>query len=321
MRVANNQEVHQLYDQASETYRTLEDRLQQADTPQELVDISNDLDVAIWQLDCAEAVLDGKPKPPKPEQKILEPPAPAPGDRVTIPAPRPDYQRRPSRRSSYMGPGMMDILIGVAGQVLAGGSTGRRRRRSWLDGWFVRHRATPADSTPAARSGGGGVIPGPGSPVRRSSPRSSARRSSGGPSWVAGDAGIVRLSELVQGRWQTSTIRNTEQRKETNELSKAPVGLHHDAVQGRRREVDEARGRDRAGDQRGPEAGPGAAQPGCQGSRPSHTARVEDGERRRRCRRGPGDGQAGDPQGRGSQDRGRRRGPGRSGRRQLSRSP
>ena len=180
VRVADNQEVHQLYDQASETYRTLEDRLQQADTPQELVDISNDLDVAIWQLDCAEAVLDGKPKPPKPEQKILEPPAPAPGDRVTIPAPRPDYQRRPSRRSSYMGSGMMDILIGVAGQVLTGGSTGRGR--GGLGSMGGLFGTSNRRNSPPRSGGGGGVIPGPGSPVRRSSPRSSARRSSGGRS-------------------------------------------------------------------------------------------------------------------------------------------
>ncbi len=127
VRVANNDEVHEYYNQASETYRTLGDRLQAADRPQELLDISNDLDVAIWQLDCAEAVLDGKPKPPKPEPKRMEPAQPTSTDRVTIPAPRPDYQRRSARRSSYMGPGVMEILIGVAGQVLAGGAAASRR--------------------------------------------------------------------------------------------------------------------------------------------------------------------------------------------------
>ena len=126
VRVANNDVVDEYYNLASETYRTLGDRLQKADTPQELLGISNDLDVAIWQLDSAEAVLDGKPIPQKPEPRSLETAQPTTsGDRVTIPPQRTDYQRRPGRRSSYMGSGMMDILIGVAGQVLAGGA-GRR---------------------------------------------------------------------------------------------------------------------------------------------------------------------------------------------------
>jgi hypothetical protein len=174
VRVANNDEVHEYYNQASETYRTLGDRLQAADRPQELLDISNDLDVAIWQLDCAEAVLDGKPKPPKPQPKRMEPTQPTSTDRVTIPAPRPDYQRRSARRSSYMGPGVMEILIGVAGQVLAGGATSRR------SGGLLRTRSSSRrSSTPTARSGGG-VVPGPGSPVRRSSSRRTTPRRSGG---------------------------------------------------------------------------------------------------------------------------------------------
>jgi hypothetical protein len=178
VRVANNPEVHDYYNQASETYRELGDRLQQADTPAELLDISNDLDLAIWQLDCAEALLDGKPKPPEPEPKSIEQPQPEPDGRVTIPAPRPDYQRRSSRRSSYMGPGMMDILIGVAGQVLAGGGTSRGRSGG-LGGLLGTRSSTRRSSTPTARSGGG-VIPGPGSPVPRSSTRRTTRRRSGG---------------------------------------------------------------------------------------------------------------------------------------------
>ncbi len=178
VRVADNAEVHDNYNKASDTYRELGDRLQQADTPAALLDISNDLDVAIWQLDCAEALLDGKPKPPKPEPKQIEQPQPAPDGRVTIPAPRPDYQRRPSRRSSYMGPGMMEILIGVAGQVLAGGGA-RRRNSGGLGGLFGTRSGSRRSSTPTTRSGGG-VIPGPGSPVSRSTPRRTTRRRSGG---------------------------------------------------------------------------------------------------------------------------------------------
>ncbi|MDJ0496936.1 MAG: hypothetical protein QNJ89_03845 [Acidimicrobiia bacterium] len=181
VRVAGNAEVDRFYGEASDTYRTVTERLQQADSPQELLEISNDLDVAIWQLDCAEAVLDGKPKPSRPEAKRLEPER-RPDERVTIPPPRPDYQRRPSRRSSYLGPGMLEILIGVAGQVLAGG---RRGRGGGFGSVFGRPASrSPRSSTPQAR-GGGGVVPGPGSLVhrrssRRSSSRSSSRRRSGG---------------------------------------------------------------------------------------------------------------------------------------------
>lgn len=182
VRVANNAEVDGFYNEASETYRTVTDRLHKVDSPQELLEISNELDVATWQLDCAEAVLDGKSKPPRPEAKRLEPER-RPDDRVTIPAPRPDYQRRPSRRSSYLEPGMLEILIGVAGQVLAGG---RRGRGGGLGSVFGRPSSrSQRSSTPQAR-GGGGVVPGPGSPVegrtssRRSASRSSSQRRSGG---------------------------------------------------------------------------------------------------------------------------------------------
>jgi hypothetical protein len=171
VRVANNAEIDEFYNAASATYRTITERLQQAETPAALVDLSNDLDVAIWQLDCAEALLDGKPKPPRPERKEFEP-APA-GDRVTIPAPRDDYQRRPGRRSSYMGPGLAEILIGVAGQVLVGGGRGRRGGFGGSLGSMMRGRPARRDA-PQAR--GGGVVPGPGS----SAPRSSRRTRSGG---------------------------------------------------------------------------------------------------------------------------------------------
>jgi hypothetical protein len=180
VRVADNAEVHTLYNEASETYRTLTERLQAADNPQELLAISNELDLAIWKLDCAEAVLDGKPKPARPEPKRLEPEPSR--DRVTVPPPRPDYQRRPSRRSSYLGPGMLEILIGVAGQVLAGGSRGSRSASGGLGSIFGR--STARRSQPPSASGGGGIIPGPGSRVRRRSStrstRSSSRRRSGG---------------------------------------------------------------------------------------------------------------------------------------------
>ncbi len=174
VRVANNDEVDKFYNDAGETYRNVTESLQTSETPQHLLELSNDLDVAIWQLDCAEAVLDGKPKPPRPEEKKLEAPQ-SPSDRVTVPSPRPDYQRRPSRRSSYLGPGMLEMLIGVAGQVLVGSRRGRGRGGGSM---FGRSPQPRRDSKPTAKSGGG-IIPGPGSKVPR---RRSTRRSSGSTS-------------------------------------------------------------------------------------------------------------------------------------------
>lgn len=178
VRVANNTEVDRYYNEASETYRNVTERLQKADSPQHILDISNDLDVAIWQLDCAEAVLDGKSKPPRPEPKRMEPERRPSSDRVTVPSPRPDYQRRPSRRSSYLGPGMLEMLIGVAGQVLAGGR-GSRGGRGGLGSLLRRSSPTGGSRAdgPSARSGGG-VVPGPGSRVQRRSSSTRSTRSS-----------------------------------------------------------------------------------------------------------------------------------------------
>ncbi len=165
VRVADNREADQFYNEASETYRTVTEQLPNAESPQQLLELSNDLDVAIWQLDSAEALLDGKPKPPRPEPKRLEPVARPSQDRVTTPAPRPDYQRRPSRRSSYLGPGMMEILIGVTGQVLGGG--GRNTRRGRIGS--IGRRSSPVARRSTRRS-----------TTRRSPSRTTRRRSGGG---------------------------------------------------------------------------------------------------------------------------------------------
>ena len=180
VRVANIDEVDEFYNNAGETYRDVTERLQTVETPQDLLEISKELDGAIWQLDCAEALLDGKSTPPRPEPKKLEVP-PHPDDRVAVPAPKYDYQRRPSRRSSYLGPGMMEILIGVAGQVLVGG--GRRRRRSGgLGSMFGGSSSSRRSSTPTTKSGGG-IVAGPGSTASR---RSGTRQSTGSSSRRSG---------------------------------------------------------------------------------------------------------------------------------------
>jgi hypothetical protein len=174
VRGANNAAVDALFDEAGVTYRTASDELAAADSPRELLDLSNQVDLAVWQLDSCEAILDGKEAPPKPEPKKLAPP---PQPEPSQPAPQggsagsslppqpsyPQYQRRSSRRSSGLSPGMLDMLIGLG----AGAMMGRRRRTS-RSGW----------SSSGSRSIGS-VVPGTSSRGRSSRRRSSSGRSRG----------------------------------------------------------------------------------------------------------------------------------------------
>lgn len=173
VRGADNPEVDEIFNQAGETYRSATDELPTVDTPAGLLDISNRLDTAIWQLDVVEAILDDKPRPTRPEPKRLaSPSAPPPGPTPSIPAP--SYSRRSTRRSSYLGPGMMDLLVGVAGQVLAGGGGRPRSRMGSIT------RRAPVRTPRRRRRSGGGMTPGP----RSRSPRGSS--SSGGSRRIRG---------------------------------------------------------------------------------------------------------------------------------------
>ncbi|MCP3973328.1 MAG: hypothetical protein GY720_02410, partial [bacterium] len=133
VRVADNDRADRFYQQASRAYNDVSEVLPETKTAQGLLDLSNKLDAAIWQLDSAEAILDNNPLPERPEPKRLEP-APTPGrtpDRTTAPPPRAtvpgpsSYQRRPTRKSSPGGGGLMDLLIMVGGAVASG-----RRKQS-----------------------------------------------------------------------------------------------------------------------------------------------------------------------------------------------
>ena len=172
VRVADNNRADDFYQTASQTYSAVIESFEDAHDPQPLIALSVRLDEAIWQLDAAEAILDGKPVPPKPEPPspvILD--RPAPQSR----APAPGYGRRSTRRSSPIGPGMMDLLIGVAGSVLAG--SGRRSRGSG-GGLFGGRRTSR--TTRSSRSSRSSPIPGPGSRGRSNSPpRKTTRQRTG----------------------------------------------------------------------------------------------------------------------------------------------
>ena len=66
-----------LYKSATEAYSKALKEYDRAETPSQLMATAEDLDQAIWQLDSVEALLDGKPAPPKPEKpKLPQPTAP-----------------------------------------------------------------------------------------------------------------------------------------------------------------------------------------------------------------------------------------------------
>ncbi len=135
VRASGNADASAGYRAAGATYNEVTEAYPGVTTPQGLLDLSNRLDEAIWQLDSAEAILDGKPPPPRPQAQVLPEKVPAPDvagdgareggslpprpDYADGPPPRPEYERRDSRRSSYGGGGLLQILIGLGGMLMS----------------------------------------------------------------------------------------------------------------------------------------------------------------------------------------------------------
>lgn len=158
VRVADNASADRFYNEAGDTYRAVSDAFAAATSPAELIDLSNRLDVAIWQLDTAEAILDGSDLPPRPEPRRLEP-EPAPTRSIdTSRLPAPSYTRRSTRRSSYgAGSSMMDTLLQLGMAYAAGRSSGRRTRSGGgglggLLGGIGAGRSTGSSSRSTSRS-------------------------------------------------------------------------------------------------------------------------------------------------------------------------
>lgn len=120
---AGNAEAQGRYQRAAATYEEAVGAAERAQTPAELLALSTKLDEAIWELDCAEAILDGKPLPPKPE-----PPAPpteaAPAPPRERPIPGTDYVRRTGRRSTPIGSDITQTLLTM---MAMGAMSGGRR--------------------------------------------------------------------------------------------------------------------------------------------------------------------------------------------------
>lgn len=130
--LSGNVEAKAHYKRASATYTETLAKTEGSPTAQEMVGVIHQLDIAIWELDAAEALLDGKPVPEKP--KPPEPkPAPSKG-RTAAPTPVPPYDvdRRPQRQSSYAGPDLMTALWAILamsnrGRGMPGGFGGPMR--------------------------------------------------------------------------------------------------------------------------------------------------------------------------------------------------
>jgi hypothetical protein len=122
--LSDNPEVKAHYQSASATYTEALARTEKDPGPAEMVDVVRDLDTAIWELDAAEALLDGKPVPEKPK-----PPEPAPPPKQAEPSPaqtvpEDSYGRRPQRQSSYAGNDLMTALWALLALSGRGGGWG-----------------------------------------------------------------------------------------------------------------------------------------------------------------------------------------------------
>ncbi len=121
--LSDDPEVKRHYQQASTTYTEVLARTDAAPNAREMIDVIRDLDSAIWELDAAEALLDGKPIPEKPK-------APEPAPPLTDPRGQPappeatsdeDYGRRSQRQSSYVGNDLMTALWAILAMSGRGG--------------------------------------------------------------------------------------------------------------------------------------------------------------------------------------------------------
>lgn len=138
--------VKEHYQRASQTYSTAMASVEGATTAQDLVTVSASLDEAIWELDAAEALLDGKPVPPKPDPPKAPTPAETAHPQQTA---SPGYERRPQRQSSFGSSELMNVLMAIlASQGMRGGG-------GW--GGYSGGGSTPGWPGGASRTGGGGM--------------------------------------------------------------------------------------------------------------------------------------------------------------------
>jgi hypothetical protein len=148
---ADNADATGHFEAATAVYGEAAGRLEAATTARQVLDISAELDIATWHLDAAEAILDGKPVPPKPEPPVIPdpvapPPPRAPASAPGSPPPLPTYQRRSERRSGFGADDMLKTMIAM--QAMR--SIGRSRGGSSSAG----RTSSPPRSSGRSRGGG-----------------------------------------------------------------------------------------------------------------------------------------------------------------------
>jgi hypothetical protein len=160
--MAENPEVQQHYNSASAKYAEVIDKVKTVTDPEALLDLTHQLDIAIWELDVAEAYLDGKPPPKKPEPPKFERPEPKQGvtSGPTISSSTlPQYDRRPQRQSSPAGPDLGSILLALlAARGMGGGNYSGR----WTGGAGPGSSGRIRGGGSRGFGGGGGRIRGGG---------------------------------------------------------------------------------------------------------------------------------------------------------------
>ena len=117
VRAAGNEDALAHYRNATITYSAIVDEFETGDTPEELTNLAARLDTAIWQLDAAEAILDGNPLPPQPQARVL-------------PRSQQPYPHQRSDRSSSVGVVDLIAVMLEGSPMLPGPWFGRRRHRS-----------------------------------------------------------------------------------------------------------------------------------------------------------------------------------------------
>jgi hypothetical protein len=167
--VSDNAEVKSHYQRASTMYSQAIEDTERATTIKEMLDVSEELDLAIWELDCAEALLDGKPLPGKPKPPPHEPVL-APGPNVlegdstmptSVPGTVDQFDRRPQRQSSGSND-MLTMLLAMMAMRGMGGRGGYGGFGGWTGGGRMGGGGGRIGGGGGRMGGGGGRMRGGG---------------------------------------------------------------------------------------------------------------------------------------------------------------
>ena len=115
VQLSESPEIMAHYQRASSIYTGTLALVESSSSAREMIEVVRQLDLAIWELDAAEALLDGKPIPDKPEPPEPAPPADQRPEQSRSERADADErtERRPERQSSYSGNDLMSALWAI----------------------------------------------------------------------------------------------------------------------------------------------------------------------------------------------------------------